>query len=459
MPDGNILSEVRSAVGEADDCRAGASVASTRCRAVLLGGLLSLVMTACGANPLPESSADSFPESPVNALLESPGNPRYGYLDQDIVVYWDASAGAEYYFVSVREKSSGRTYYGTEVAADLHFAYIDFYSFDPEDEYLSVVACDGLGCDSIDPTSRAEPLHRSPENLRVSREGSSLQLAWTPVPGATHYEVYVSGDPQDRFCAPVPWSCSLLDGNVVGTAYGFSSATPGAAYAFEVVDRTSDSLTIEWQEKGHDQYYWVAACSDAGCSLLEYDSVASYEFRPEYYRIHRERDGRTQEEALVVDYALVDTSSERSRYVDKGLQPDTIYYYRVEPCNDSGCSLERGQVESRRAAGLTESDGPVDPPSTPTGFRGEKVVIDHGGDNARITWDAVDGATYYEVHIGSAPPKPFDAWVDIGAPLQDQWYRIPPNRGFFGDFQTTSYKVRACNKAGCSQFTDIVTIH
>ena len=48
--------------------------------------------------------------------------------------------------------------------------------------------------------------------------------------------------------------------------------------------------------------------------------------------------------------------------------------------------------------------------------------------------------------------------VAINAPLEAQSFDIAPNRAFFGEYTLTSWKVRACNKAGCSAFTNIVTI-
>ena len=110
------------------------------------------------------------------------------------------------------------------------------------------------------------------------------------------------------------------------------------------------------------------------------------------------------------------------------------------------------------AVATTEPEGPVDVPSVPTGFRGEKIEIDNNPDDVRLTWDPVDGATYYELWKGSDPTLPFELLVTISAPLEAQSFNIAPNRAFFGEYSLTSWEVRACNKAGCSAFTDIVTI-
>ena len=131
---------------------------------------------------------------------------------------------------------------------------------------------------------------------------------------------------------------------------------------------------------------------------------------------------------------------------DHGLDPDATYYYSAKRCNSVGCSGYSDEI-----GGVTEAAGQVDVPSIPTGIRGMKVNVSLGTDDARVTWSAAPGTTYYEVYQGSD----FDA--EMSAP-QTGYRDYSPN-SFFGAFQTTSYKVRACNKAGCSAFSETVTIY
>ena len=136
---------------------------------------------------------------------------------------------------------------------------------------------------------------------------------------------------------------------------------------------------------------------------------------------------------------------------DHGLDPDTTYYYSAKGCNSVGCTGYSGET-----GGVTESAGQVDVPSMPTGVLGMKVDVVLAFDDASVTWSAAPGATYYEVYQGSD----FDA--EISAP-QTHYYDGSPNSSSFfaaggGGFQTTSYKVRACNKAGCSGFSETVAV-
>ena len=132
---------------------------------------------------------------------------------------------------------------------------------------------------------------------------------------------------------------------------------------------------------------------------------------------------------------------------DHGLDPDATYYYSAKRCNSVGCSGYSDEI-----GGVTEAAGQVDVPSIPTGVRGMKVNVTFGTDDARVTWSAAQGATYYEVYQGSD----FDA--EISAP-QTRYYDGSPNTRVLVGFVPTSYKVRACNKAGCSAFSGTVTVY
>ena len=156
-------------------------------------------------------------------------------------------------------------------------------------------------------------------------------------------------------------------------------------------------------------------------------------------------------------YTLVTSGLGAETHVADGLQPGTVYYIALLICDEFDCS------QVIRVA-TTESDGPVSAPTTPPGFRGKKIAhpggdfADLSPDYAKLTWEPVAGATYYELWKGSKPDLPFELVIRVNAPLEAQSFGIAPNRGFFGSYDLTSWKVRACNKAGCSPFTDIVTI-
>ena len=171
-----------------------------------------------------------------------------------------------------------------------------------------------------------------------------------------------------------------------------------------VVDRDADSLTV---------------------SLVSWSST--------YFDLRRRDEGSRKWTAL----GKHDTGN---LFIDDGLVADSTYYYSASACNDVGCS-----AYSNQEGGITEASGEVEVPSTPVNVIATKVDVRLATDDARVTWNAVIGATYYEVYQGTR----LDA--EVSAP-QTQYYDYSPNSDFFG-FVATSYKVRACNKSGCSDFS------
>ena len=425
-------------------------VFSVWARAAALSGMLLVlaIMIACETLTAPDT----------------PANQRYGGVGSVVVLHWDYSEGAEsytiYYGDSGCHLSAGQPVSCTELASDVWDVSYTHESPGTDDRDYWVVACNERGCSEIDTANPARRLPGTPDNVRVVQDGLSLKLTWDPVREATRYKVYHNDG--RSFCSSgdgTPY-CTELDGNVAGTSYAVDQPVPGAPYGYRVVGRTSDALTVDWSEGDNSHHFWVRACGDAGCSPIVDDLAVSLEVATLYYKIYR-APGDGPEEVKVIEYTPESFSPNPSRYVDKGLRPNAVYYYRVAACNDSGCSsdenLARGMAAGSSAAGLTESDGTVDAPSAPA-LQGKKIEVSGGGDNARVTWDSVEGATYYELWKGSDPSRPFDLAGEISAPLESQSYDTPVNRAFFGEYSVTSWRVKACNKAGCSPFSNVVTI-
>ena len=141
------------------------------------------------------------------------------------------------------------------------------------------------------------------------------------------------------------------------------------------------------------------------------------------------------------DYAVVASDTTVLGIVDEGLQPDSLYYYRVRACNHLGCS----EFSRNAVAGVTESDGKVSVPSAPAEIHVVKKTVEIFPDVDEVTWTEVQGATYYRVYRAGEPLN------NVSAPLTqsrhtDLGRSIKLSIGSY-------YQVRACNKAGCSDFT------
>ena len=92
----------------------------------------------------------------------------------------------------------------------------------------------------------------SPPNQRYARDGSTIVVSWDAVAGADYYNVYYddffSSACQLLFGSPL--LCDQLATNIVGTSY------------------------IHIVPSSRNNYYWVTACNNAGCSDIDSDNPA-----------------------------------------------------------------------------------------------------------------------------------------------------------------------------------------
>lgn len=279
-----------------------------------------------------------------------------------------------------------------------------------------MVACNDNGCSAIDSANPALAPPPTPQNVRAALDGSSIQIDWDPVPEATHYaNLQACND---------AINCRVLVDIVHGETHAYSPS-PSQPFGVRVTERSSDSLIVRWpavHERFHGRYeFRLSACNEAGCSKpspATAAGVVNYSYVGQY-QVHR-RSERGQFEA-------VESTATMTEYTDLDVRPDSVYFYKVQYCTDLECS-----ALSDEKGGLTES----------------------AGDDARVLWNAADGATWYEVFQDSDATWP-DA--EVSAP-QTSYRDSSPNRGPFGAYLTTSYRVRACNNAGCSALTEFVTL-
>lgn len=410
----------------------------------------------------------------------SPGNQSYSFeasaAGLETVVAWDATARADYYNIYYSRFSISSVLPDSyKLATGVTGAGYTHTSPDGSDNYYWVVACNEFGCS---PTNIRNPARLSgpapvcdiwelvagaPQEptLTTSRDGTAVRLRWTPAQGPepAHYNVYrsVSINPN-----PSSSECKFaLAENLTGTTYAYENEqvlpVPDAPQVVRVTGRTSDSLTIHWESPRLRFSYAVSACNAAGCSRLVEEAHAYGPQEIGHFALHRSTsenstggDGVTMEiPAMAGDLARVSGFLVDSTYRDVGLQPSTAYFYELRSCTESGCSPP-GQ-----AAGLTEAIGPVDIPPAPT-IREEKVVVSLGTDRARVIWETVDGATYFQVYQSDHTGRGEELDAEVSAPETSYYDLHPESFGF--EFEATGYRVKACNKAGCSAFSKRVVV-
>jgi hypothetical protein len=153
-----------------------------------------------------------------------------------------------------------------------------------------------------------------------------------------------------------------------------------------------------------------------------------------YYKVFRSSDD------IHTDEVVLTTSIPSSPYEDDSAVPDVTYFYWVQACNSAGCSDYSLPDTGYAASALTS-------PSDPTGVDASDGIY---MDKVRISWDQTEGAAYYEVYRTAvdSPPENGDQ------PLADD---VSITR--YDDFSTEEnvtyyYWVKACNSAGCSDFSD-----
>ena len=188
-----------------------------------------------------------------------------------------------------------------------------------------------------------------------------------------------------------------------------------------VIDRTSDSLTIQWE--------------------ADWDPRGTVTF----HELHRGQSKIGAYEAV----ASIDAAD--STFVDQGLEPDSVYYYMVRACNDSGCS----GLSSEVAAGVTEASGQVAIPAAPVSWRSGAGIDD---DEVMAIWAQVPGATYYEIQVSySRTPETYSGQeAEVSAPRGSHLFSAIGDWGtILGGLSPSviqTFRIRACNKAGCSPF-------
>jgi len=400
------------------------------------------------------------PASFIDTRPESPANQRYVRQGPTTVVSWDAVSDADYYTIyyddffddSCRLSSSGSPSFCEELATNVTATSYTHSSPDEDENYYWIVACNSDGCSDIDSDNPAEFVDTrtgSPSNQRYVWQDSATVVSWDAVSGADYYNIYY-----DDYWAS---ECTLL--------------SSGSPYLCEelATNVTATSYTHTDPDEDATNYYWVVGCNSGGCSDIDSNSPARLEgsvpvfdlatsvrvvgrtsssltvMWHRYVDTHRDAHFELQRStSLDSGYSLVASNLTGNEHQDGGLSPNTTYYYKIRSCNEVGCSLF-----SDAKGGITESDGPVDIPSSPTGIQGRKVDVSFATDYAIVTWDAVQGATYYEVYKNSRHDK------DISAPQTR--YEDHESSLFFG-FRGGTYTVKACNKAGCSAPTSGVTV-
>ena len=119
-------------------------------------------------------------------------------------------------------------------------------------------------------------------------------------------------------------------------------------------------------------------------------------------------------------------------YLDRGLDPNTEYFYQLEACNSGGCS-------SRSAESLVTTR--ISPP----------VLSVQSEDEIEVAWIEVQGATVYKLYRSTVSRTVSSvAYAQIGGDLST--LRYLDSSGLYGELYGDTeyfYELEACNSDGC----------
>jgi hypothetical protein len=281
--------------------------------------------------------------------------------------------------------------------------------------YYILDACDTSSCSVSSDVASADTLPSAPNPVAASSD--QIDITWDTLVGVSDYQLYVtsidvdntyditsSGDKRKfthnnlaevteyfyklRLCRS-PGDCSEL--SLASSAITYSK-TP----LLPIVKAISDGeISLSWFGVDNaDEYRIYSATIDTGSS---YEQIVSADTEPFFYE-HSAR------------------------------KANTIYYYKLEACDGSGC-------ESSDATGTRTFFSAPEPV-------GLAVV---GQQQIDITWDAVDTASY-TLYRARGVDRTGD-YISVAADLDVNSYRdvagLLPHTRYY-------YKLSLCNSSGCS---------
>ena len=119
-------------------------------------------------------------------------------------------------------------------------------------------------------------------------------------------------------------------------------------------------------------------------------------------------------------------------YLDRGLTPETAYFYQLEACNFDGCSAPSLPVSVATQSLVV---APAQPPAPSASAQSDTDI--------EVTWNAVSGATSYKLYRSTSSGG---TYTPIGGDISALRY-LDTGRSASTEY---FYQLEACNSAGCS---------
>jgi len=202
---------------------------------------------------------------PVEAVLPGPTNVQYAIEGAAIRVNWQTVEGADSYNVyhdaffdsNCSLGPDGTPSFCQELATNVVNTSFLHTNPDEGENFYWVTACNQGGCSVINSESPAGPVvdrPGAPSAVTYAREGAAIRVSWQAVERADSYNVY-----HDAF----------FDSNCLLGPDG----TP--SFCQELATNVVDTNFLHTNPDGDENFYWVVACNQGGCSEIDSESPAS----------------------------------------------------------------------------------------------------------------------------------------------------------------------------------------
>ena len=334
---------------------------------------------------------------------------------------WKAVSGAVKYEVyrSTRQ-NTGYSLLGTTSST----SYVNTGAAVGKTYYYRVKAVNSVGTSGYSNIVSGKAKTAAPAAPSVTIGNSSTgkpQLTWKAVSGAVKYEVYRSTRQNTGY--------SLL-GTTSSTSYVNTGAAVGKTYYYRVKAVNRDGMASAYSNivSGKAKAAAPAAPSvtagnsSTGKPRLTWKAVSG----AVSYRIYRSESRGT-------GYSLLGTTSSTS-YVNTGAAVGKTYYYRVKAVNRDGMASAYSNIVSGKA-------------TLPAPVLNIGLSVSSG--KPMLAWDAVPGATSYRIYRSTSRDSGYSL---LATTTSTSYVNTSAAKG-----TTYYYRVKACNAAGLSPYSNIVS--
>jgi fibronectin type 3 domain-containing protein len=286
--------------------------------------------------------------------------------------------------------------------------------------YYRVKACSGANCSAFSTYNAGWRNFAAPASVAAS-DGTSLykvSVSWAAVAGATSYKVY-RGTTSDS-------ASMALKATPAGTVYDDTATVAGFTYYYRVKAciGTNCSAFSTYNAGWRSFAAPTSVAASDGTSLYKVAVTWNAVSGATSYKVYR---GATSDTAAMV----LKGNPAGTAFDDTTATAGVVYFYRVKACIDTNCSGFSAYNSGWRGLAI------------PTNVQASDGTY---SDKVAVTWNAVTGATSYQVYRGAT--SNIGAMVLIGSPAGTTFDDTTAAPGV-----TYYYRVKACNGAKCSDFS------